>query len=319
MALMFKGVVLLLTLFCLKPATGVSALLPVNSPLPPSHAFDDPGKQAAVQKAGKRLALEFKAKGFIFGAPILFRSFKSMEVPKILTRPGMSAEKIKDEWKHASGEGKLELWVQDDDGHFRKFRTYSVCGMEGLPGPKRNENDYMSPEGFYEISPGTLDPNSWMRLSIDVGYPNAYDIGNRAKGRSGAGNAIKIHGACVTEGCLAMNDDQIDEIYAVVSKSLNRNVWSNGSVYKIPFYSFPFPLSPENLKKLDTDTLRNLSSVINRDHSTEFDVLKFWTHIQIGYEYFELERSAPDVSVQKTLGGVEYQFGRPSSELVQKK
>lgn len=58
-------------------------------------------------------------------------------------------------------------------------------------------------------------------MSFSLGYPNRYD-----RLRAWTGSALMVHGDCVSIGCYAMGDTEIEEIYtswkrlcAVVSRS----------------------------------------------------------------------------------------------------
>ena len=58
---------------------------------------------------------------------------------------------------------------------FHLFRTYPICDYSGDLGPKQQAGDLQSPEGFYRVTPGRMNPESHYHLSFDLGYPNAYD------------------------------------------------------------------------------------------------------------------------------------------------
>ena len=98
-------------------------------------------------------------------------------------------------------ESELEIWKQRENGHYYHFKTYPICDWSGKLGPKVNEGDRQTPEGFYLVSAKQLNPRSQYYLAFNVGFPNAYD---RAYGRTG-GN-IMVHGDCKSRGCFAMTD-----------------------------------------------------------------------------------------------------------------
>ena len=54
-----------------------------------------------------------------------------------------------------------------------------------------------------------MNPASQYYLSINTGFPNAFD---RAHGRSGA--HLMLHGACSSSGCYSLTDDNIAEVFA---------------------------------------------------------------------------------------------------------
>ena len=79
--------------------------------------------------------------------------------------------------------GYLEAWRRGADGKFALDRTFDICTWSGALGPKLKEGDGQSPEGFYFVRPGAMNPNSSYHLSFNLGFPNAFD---RAHGRTGS-------------------------------------------------------------------------------------------------------------------------------------
>ncbi len=167
-------------------------------------------------------------------------------------------------------EMQLELWVKSSyHNQYELFKTYNVCNKSGVLGPKLKEGDLQTPEGFYSVTKERLNPNSRFFLSFNIGYPNAYD---RAHKRTGS--LLMIHGDCVSEGCLAMTNTNIAEIYLIVEQNFKYGHKS------IPIHIFPFRMSAENMK------LRSLSRWY-----------PFWQNLKQGYDYFERYRVPPQVSV----------------------
>ena len=89
-------------------------------------------------------------------------------------------------------------------------------------GHKQFSGDGRTPEGAYRID--RRNPNSRYHLSIGISYPNALDIARaQALGKEPGGD-IFIHGTPETElgkkdwtwGCIAVTNDEIEEIYAMV-------------------------------------------------------------------------------------------------------
>ena len=120
---------------------------------------------------------------------------------------------------------------------FRFFRIYTICEASGELGPKEQEGDLQSPEGFYVVTLEQMNPDSHYHLAFDLGYPNAYD---QAYGRTGS--ALMIHGNCVSAGCYAMTDTDIEESYTLADAALR-----NGQ----PFFAvhiFPFRMSQQHLR-----------------------------------------------------------------------
>lgn len=106
------------------------------------------------------------------------------------------------------------------------LKAYDV-GLGNKPvGTKRFEGDGKTPEGVYFID--RFNPNSAYHLSLGVSYPNALDTAYaRSQGRNPGGD-IFIHGwgeeghrlapgkRDWTAGCIAVRDEEIEEIYAMV-------------------------------------------------------------------------------------------------------
>lgn len=115
-----------------------------------------------------------------------------------------------------------------------------------------------------------MNPLSRFHLSIDLGYPNAYD---RANGRTG--NALMVHGNCVSVGCYAMTDAGIEEIYALADAALRAGQNS------IPFHLFPSRPTEQNMRA-------------HRDARWD----RFWGDLKTAYEMFEQRRLPPRISVR---------------------
>jgi murein L,D-transpeptidase YafK len=166
-------------------------------------------------------------------------------------------------------ESELEVWKQDNTGHFELLKTYPICRWSGELGPKIKEGDRQAPEGFYTITPGQMNPNSNYYLAINTGFPNAYD---RANGRTG--NFLMIHGDCSSSGCYAMTDEQIAEIYALARESFF------GGQRAFQIQAYPFKMTPLNMAK-------------HRDSPS----MAFWKMIKEGYDHFEVTHLEPKVDV----------------------
>jgi murein L,D-transpeptidase YafK len=157
---------------------------------------------AAARRVQPQLEADLATAGLRFGAPLLIRIFMS--------------------------EAQLEVWVDDGTRH-RLFRTYPICSYSGALGPKVRMGDRQAPEGFYSVGRGQLNPASSYHLSFDLGYPNAYDRAHRR-----TGDFLMVHGHCVSIGCYAMGDAQIEEIYTLVDAALR------GGQARVEVHAFPF-------------------------------------------------------------------------------
>lgn len=157
-------------------------------------------------------------------------------------------------------ESALEVWKKVNGGTYKFFKTYEICNYSGELGPKIREGDRQSPEGFYSITPGLMNPKSNYYLAFNTGFPNKFD---RAYGRTGSN--LMVHGDCSSRGCYAMTDEQIAEIYA-----LGREAFKGGQ-RTFELQIFPFRMTAENLAK--------------HHDSPHID---FWRNLKEGYDAFEI-------------------------------
>jgi murein L,D-transpeptidase YafK len=71
-------------------------------------------------------------------------------------------------------ESTLEIWKQDRSGTFALLNSYPICKFSGNLGPKLMQGDHQAPEGFYDITPNQMNPNSSEYLAFNTGFPNAF-------------------------------------------------------------------------------------------------------------------------------------------------
>jgi murein L,D-transpeptidase YafK len=133
-------------------------------------------------------------------------------------------------------ESALEVWKQDRSGKFALLNSYPVCKYSGNLGPKLRQGDHQAPEGFYDIAPGQMNPNSSEYLAFNTGFPNAFD---RSLGRTGS--FLMVHGGCRSVGCYAMTDYAMEEIYGLVDEAFK------GGQEKVQLQAFPFRMTQQNL------------------------------------------------------------------------
>jgi hypothetical protein len=112
-------------------------------------------------------------------------------------------------------ERKLELWAAGERPTF--IRSYRILAASGKPGPKLRQGDLQVPEGIYRVV--VLNPQSAYHLSLGLDYPNDFDRAMaQAEGRTDLGGDIFLHGSNVSEGCLAMGDLAIEELYVLAQQ-----------------------------------------------------------------------------------------------------
>jgi murein L,D-transpeptidase YafK len=108
------------------------------------------------------------------------------------------------------------------------FRVYRIALGRAPEGPKRREGDGRTPEGRYLID--GRNPRSRYHLALRISYPSPVDIARAASEGVDPGGDIMIHGLGPvspraaaehplrdwTEGCVAVTNREIEEIWAAV-------------------------------------------------------------------------------------------------------
>jgi murein L,D-transpeptidase YafK len=184
------------------------------------------------------LSKEFERRGLKLGSPVFIRVYKQTS--------------------------EMELWVEKG-ARYVLFKTYGICRWSGRLGPKYYEGDRQSPEGLYRITSGDLIVNARWDRAMNINYPNSFDVMN---GRSGS--SILIHGKCGSIGCFAIQDRNVEEVYAAVRAALE-----SGQAY-IPVLSLPFHFASLAPAKQDT---RQMS--------------EFWADLRRADLLFERDRLPP--------------------------
>jgi len=229
------------------------------------------------------------AKGSTKNAPVLIRAFKK--------------------------EAEMEIWKQRSDGRYTLLKSFPMCRWSGQLGPKVREGDRQVPEGFYTITPGSMNPNSAYYLSFNVGYPNAYD---RALGHTGG--SIMVHGICSSAGCFSMTDQQVEEIYAIMREAFA------GGQHAVQMQSFPFRMTAENMAKHRLDPNIGFWRELKKG-ADEFEVTKLQTPVGVcnkhyvfasakNGERFDAESACPPLDLdQEVVRAVNDKQARDDSEI----
>lgn len=164
-------------------------------------------------------------------------------------------------------EGQVELWAATArrDEAWVLVRSFPVCARSGELGPKRREGDLQVPEGFYTVN--VFNPRSDFHLSLGVSYPNAADRHHSRGDRPG--NAIMVHGNCVTIGCLPLEDGPIEDLYlaAVMARDAGQT--------SIPIHLFPCRLDETGCQE------RLAAAATDRP-----ELAAFWDGLRPGYDAF---------------------------------
>lgn len=108
------------------------------------------------------------------------------------------------------------------------LKTYKVAIGKGSGGPKQHEGDHETPEGFYIID--SKNAQSRFHRALHISYPNADDRKRAQTADVNPGGLIMIHGIQNglswlgslqhtidwTDGCIAVTDSEIDEVWKLV-------------------------------------------------------------------------------------------------------
>lgn len=108
------------------------------------------------------------------------------------------------------------------------IKTYRVSFGESPIGHKRQEGDERTPEGTYHID--LRNEHSSFHRALRISYPNAQDRAHADSLGVSPGGQIMIHGmrnglgwigklhqiADWTDGCIAVTDDEMDELWRAV-------------------------------------------------------------------------------------------------------
>jgi murein L,D-transpeptidase YafK len=107
-------------------------------------------------------------------------------------------------------------------------RSYDIALGRGGLAPKRRAGDYLTPEGLYTVD--ARNSASRFHLALHISYPQPADIERAHRLRLAPGGDITIHGlgpgfswagpyhraSDWTEGCIAVTDSEIEEIWKLV-------------------------------------------------------------------------------------------------------
>ena len=124
--------------------------------------------------------------------------------PQQLTLVGLKAER------------ELQVYAPDFTGGWKFVHAYPILGASGVAGPKLKEWDRQVPEGIYSVE--LLNPNSRHQVSMQIGYPNAFDRAQAALDRrTNLGGEIMIHGGHTSIGCLAIGDEASEDLFVLAA------------------------------------------------------------------------------------------------------
>src|SRR5215469_18194651 len=113
--------------------------------------------------------------------------------------------------------------------HGRVLKTYKVALGADPIGPKTRQGDHKTPEGIYVLD--SRNAHSQFYKSIHISYPSARDRSAALARGVSPGGDVFVHGLPNgyrwvgashrlkdwTDGCIAVTDEEIDEIWAAVA------------------------------------------------------------------------------------------------------
>jgi murein L,D-transpeptidase YafK len=166
----------------------------------------------------------------------------------------------------------VEVWSGPKGKPLTLVRSFPICAASGELGPKRKEGDLQVPEGFYEIK--SFNPTSNFHLSLEVNYPNRSD--RVLSDKEHPGGEIYLHGNCASIGCIAIQDDPIEEVYLLAY---------DAKVRPVRLDIFP--------RRLDADGVKAAEGDPNLD---------FWKQLAPGYAAFEQNHRPPTFKIDGKTG-----------------
>lgn len=115
--------------------------------------------------------------------------------------------------------------------HGKPVQSYKVA-LGRSDGRKLQQGDHRTPEGHYLVD--SHNPHSAFHLSLHVSYPNPDDRARALAAHASAGGEIMIHGLAPryaflgslqsqtdwTDGCIAVSNAEIEEVYRLVLNNL---------------------------------------------------------------------------------------------------
>jgi len=207
-------------------------------------------------------------KSYQFAAPRVAKAYSEYNIPlkQAFEKKNLSYPPQEMLIRVFKAQNEFEVWVRSKNiDTFTLFKTYKICALSGVLGPKRWEGDRQVPEGYYFIS--DFNPKSDFYLSLLLNYPNYSDLilGNKMN----PGGNIYIHGGCVTVGCMPMTNAGIEEIYTLCLETR-----LNGQV-NIPVHIFPVRFNKAGI------------NFLGREYADNMDRQRFWINLKAGYDYFE--------------------------------
>ena len=149
----------------------------------------------------KHLAMAFAAIVLLTGCSTKFKTYNGPEVTRVVVL-----------------KSKRQMFLLHNK---QVLKGYNIeLGFEPN-GDKKIEGDGKTPEGLYTID--RRNPDSLFHLSLGIDYPSERDFAEAKKLGKKPGGDIFIHGRGLlprgrdwTWGCIAVSNDEMEDIYAMV-------------------------------------------------------------------------------------------------------
>lgn len=165
---------------------------------------------------GRRLRLSAWGAGCLLAGGLLTASAGGRPAPRAWPPPLAPAAERADEIRVDKSDRLMELRREG-----RLLRRYRIALGDAPEGHKFMQGDERTPEGRYRIE--FRNGRSRFHLSLRVSYPNAEDRARARKAGVDPGGDIMIHGGTPagdhrdwTDGCIAVSDAEIEEIWRLV-------------------------------------------------------------------------------------------------------
>lgn len=218
-------------------------------------------------------------------------------------------------------EKKMQIWAKNANMEKMKLIiTIPICAMDFEPGPKFQQGDGKTPEGFYTAdflygsrfywmwiklekekvnNVGQVKNGSSFRICID--YPNEIDRNKSSIFNLNTGGGICIHGNCVTAGCISFSNWNFLPVFAF-SKHHNSEQFG-----KLQIHIFPFDF--DHIDSLQDEA----ENYAGNSYFSKEQLLLFWVNLKEGFDRFNNQKNPFNFSKKTFL----FRSGNRSPKIVE--
>ena len=204
-------------------------------------------------------------------------------------------------------EGDFEIWAKNaGQPKMSLIKTVRICAVDRMPGPKLQEGDLKTPEGFYHPEFGYASKKWWMWIRLNrqeldcrgevgegscfkmcIEYPNEVDRANtRAAGMDQPGNEICLHGNCVSTGCISFSNRDFLDVFAGARHH------DAGRYGRLQLHIFPFRFD----RVPDPGSM--MSGFIWFTVFTERKLGHFWRNLREGFDKFNTDPNPLKIRIE---------------------